>query len=103
MKTKILLILLVSCYLSGFGQNKSNLDLSFPVNEINSSQSSVKGYLRNGSIAYESIENELTGFSLLSDGYFTIGTTNGLSQGELDKNCQITFGHPFALTSYPFF
>lgn len=103
MKTKILLILLVSCYFAGFGQNKSNLDLSFPVNEISTSQSSVKGSLRNGSIAYESMENEFTGFSLLSDGYFTIGTTNGFSQSELDKNCQITFGHPFALTSYPFF
>jgi len=103
MKTKILLILLVSSYLYGFGQNKSNLDLSFPVNEITNSQSAQKGSLRNGTIAYESLENEMTGFSLLSDGYFTIGTTNGLSQIELDKNCQITFGHPFALTSYPFF
>jgi len=103
MKNFFLLILIISCYFSGFGQNKSNLDLSFPENEITNSQLSQVGALRNSNVEYESLENDKTGFSLLSDGYFTIGTTNGLSQDSLDNNCQITFGHPYALTSYPFF
>jgi len=103
MKKNFLLILIISCYFSGFGQKKSNLDLSFPENELINSQSSQTGTLRNLNSEYESLENDKTGFSLLSDGYFTIGTTNGVSQNSLDNNCQITFGHPYALTSYPFF
>lgn len=103
MKHKLLLILIISCYFSGFSQNKSNLDLSFPENEITNSQSSQIGESRNLNIEYESLENDKTAFSLLLDGYFTIGTTGGLSQDILDDNCQITYGHPFALTSYPFF
>ncbi len=103
MKKIFLLILIISCYFSGFGQKKSNLDLSFPENEITNSQSYQIGASRNINMEYESLENDKTGFSLLSDGYFTIGTTNGLSQDILDNNCQITFGHPYALTSYPFF
>ncbi len=102
MKKIFLLILIISCYFSGFGQKKSNLDLSFPENEITNSQSYQIGASRNINMEYESLENDKTGFSLLSDGYFTIGTTNGLSQDILDNNCQITFGHPYALTSYPF-
>ena len=103
MKKNILLILIISCYFSGFGQKKSNLDLRFPENEVTNSQSSQIEASRNLNIEYESLENDKTGFSLLSDGYFTIGTTRGLSQDSLDNNCQITFGHPYALTSYPFF
>ena len=103
MKKNILLILIICCYFSGFGQKKSNLDLRFPEDEIANSQSSQIITSRSLNIEYESLENDKTGFSLLSDGYFTIGTTNGLSQDSLDNNCQITFGHPYALTSYPFF
>ncbi len=103
MKNFFLLILMISCYFSGFGQKKSNLDLSFPENEITNSQSSQIESSRDLTFEYEILENDKTGFSLLSDGYFTIGTTNGLPEDSLDNNCQITFGHPYALTSYPFF
>jgi Mg-chelatase subunit ChlD len=34
-------------------------------------------------------------------GFFTIGTTAGLSSKALDDRCGITFGHPYARTSYP--
>lgn len=34
-------------------------------------------------------------------GFFTIGTTAGLSSNALDDRCGITFGHPYARTSYP--
>ena len=103
MKKFILLILMISCYFSGFGQKKSNLDLSFRENETTHSQSSQIESSRSLTFEYEILENDKTAFSLLSDGYFTIGTTNGLLQDSLDNNCQITFGHPYALTSYPFF
>jgi von Willebrand factor type A domain-containing protein len=103
MKKYLLLILMISCYFSGFGQKKSNLDLSIPENEATQSQSSQIEGSRNLTFEYEMLENDKTAFSLLSDGYFTIGTTNGLSQNSLDNNCQITYGHPYALTSYPFF
>lgn len=103
MRKTLLLILMISCYFSGFGQKKSNLDLSFPENEITHSQSSQTEGTRSLTLEYEILENDKTAFSLLSDGYFTIGTTNGFPQDILDNNCQITFGHPYALTSYPFF
>lgn len=103
MKKIILIFLFASLYFLGFGQKKSNLDLRFPENDINSSPSAQTGTSRDLNTEYETLENDKTGFSLLSDGYFTLGTTNGLSQNSLDDNCQITFGHPYALTSYPFF
>jgi len=103
MKKFIVLILWLTCYFSGFTQTKSNLDLRFPENDQINSQLPQAGASRGSTIDYESLENDKTGFSLLSDGYFTIGTTNGLSANSLDNNCQITFGHPFALTSYPSF
>lgn len=103
MKKIFLLIFIVSCYFFGFGQTKSNLDVSFPENEKINFQSPQTGASRNLNSEYISLENDKTGFSMLLDGYFTIGTTNGVSENSLDNNCQITFGHPYALTSYPFF
>ena len=103
MKKTLLLILMISCYFSGFAQKKSNLDLRIPEPEILNSQSSQVDGPENVAFEYEILENDKTAFSLLSDGYFTIGTTNGLTPASLDDNCQITFGHPYALTSYPFF
>ena len=42
--------------------------------------------------------SELT---LIQGGYFTLGTNNGISSTTLDDLCGITFGHPYAMTSYP--
>ncbi len=39
--------------------------------------------------------------SLLTGGYYTIGTREGLTSSALDDDCAITFGHPYALTSGP--
>jgi Mg-chelatase subunit ChlD len=52
---------------------------------------------------YLSLATDITEVTLLRDGYFTFGTTGGLNQDSLEKNCQLTFGHPYALTSYPYF
>lgn len=44
--------------------------------------------------------NPFTAVTLLRGGYFTLGTTGGASAEQLDDYNQITFGHPFALTSF---
>ncbi len=103
MKKKLLLILMISCYFAGFSQSKLNLNVDLPVNQTDELQPHNTGRMQSSGIEYATLENEKSGFSLLSDGYFTIGTTNGISGSTLDDNCQITFGHPFALTSYSFF
>ena len=41
--------------------------------------------------------------AVLPGGYFTFGTSAGVSASTLDDNCGILFGHPYAKTSYPFF
>lgn len=47
--------------------------------------------------------NKISEITMLSGGYFTIGTTEGVGAGSLDDNCGITFGHPYAMSSYPIF
>jgi len=49
------------------------------------------------------ISNNQFDITNLNGGYYTIGTNKGLSSSTLDDNCQITYGHPFAKTSYPLF
>ena len=39
--------------------------------------------------------------SLIEGGYFTLGTLDGIDEGPLDDQCQLSFGHPYAKTSYP--
>ncbi len=47
------------------------------------------------------LRNDTFELTLVSGGYFTIGTVNGRSPSPLDDHCGITFGHPYATTSYP--
>ena len=47
------------------------------------------------------LRNPITELTLISGGYFTIGTSGGLAGNTLDDHCGISFGHPYALTSYP--
>lgn len=103
MKKFILFILMLCCYFSGISQKKTYLDIDFRENEITNPQSSQIQGSRDIGPDYLILENDKTGFSLLPDAYFTIGTTNGFAGKSLDDNCQISFGHPYALTSYPFF
>ncbi len=51
--------------------------------------------------ATDQISNSKLASTILSGGYFTIGTTGGVSANSLDDNCTITYGHPYAKTSYP--
>ena len=50
------------------------------------------------------LEIEVAGMqaNLLKKGYFTLGTTVGRDVGILDDNQSLTYGHPFAKTSYPY-
>ena len=41
--------------------------------------------------------------TMSKEGFFTIGTNEGISESPLDDRCQITYGHPYAMTSYPVF
>jgi hypothetical protein len=91
MKLKILLllilpILLIAQYKKEYDIDHTALSKSNEVNLINSA---------------ETISNEYLEVTMIEGGYFTIGTTNGYSESVLDDNCQITFGHPYAKTSYP--
>lgn len=49
------------------------------------------------------LQNDKYSATLIPGGYFTLGTVNGASASIFDDDCQITFGHPFAKTSYPVF
>lgn len=40
--------------------------------------------------------------TILNGGYFTIGTSSGISESNIDDECSLTFGHPFAMSSYAF-
>jgi hypothetical protein len=50
---------------------------------------------------YGKISGTVGEIAVLSGGFFTIGTVEGTMAGTLDDKCGITFGHPFARTSYP--
>ncbi|MBI4646250.1 MAG: VWA domain-containing protein [Bacteroidia bacterium] len=47
------------------------------------------------------MSNNVFEMTLIRGGFFTIGTTQGMSALIGDDYNQITFGHPFALTSFP--
>ncbi len=104
-KTLILGIGLLCNYLL-FAQNnpikncysdpKSRFDISEHDNFFkskSSSESSNSTWLANQSDVYQ--------YTLMKGGYFTIGTNHGISESIFDDQCQITFGHPFALSSNP--
>jgi Mg-chelatase subunit ChlD len=50
------------------------------------------------------VRNQVWEYSMMCDGYFTLGTNLGSSDKAIDNNCEITFGHPYSKTSfaYPF-
>jgi hypothetical protein len=48
-----------------------------------------------------SINDGVISAALLSGGYFTLGTTGGVSETAFDDHCALTYGHPYAMTSFP--
>lgn len=96
MKKLILVILSLSFLCGAKAIEKSDYDLDIKTGlKKGHSASAVEGF---GGQTLATTTSEAT---LISGGYFTIGTKIGMSTSPLDDNCGITFGHPFALTSYP--
>ncbi len=94
-KVTALLLLIVAPQL--FAVNKSHLDIAQHSNDLAKSS----GVASDGFFGSKTLSNSYTSYSLMTGGYFTIGTSNGLSDSPFDDQCQLTFGHPYALTSYP--
>jgi Mg-chelatase subunit ChlD len=94
---KILIPIIITLPLLLAAQNKSQYDLQIRnlAKSLAISSEISPEYLLTGS--------EYLEISLTNQGYFTIGTNSGASESTLDDNCQITFGHPYALTSFPVF
>jgi len=83
-------------------QNKyiaQNVKNKYDIREIGKQESS-----RNAKGLYDWLagSNPTWQYTIINGGYFTIGTYNGLSESIIDDECSITFGHPFAMSSYAF-
>jgi Mg-chelatase subunit ChlD len=97
MKPFIFFMLMFCMPLLLCGQNKQAYDLDI--------QAFKKTPATQGPIApgFMTVQSEYLQISLIRDGYFTIGTNQGTDISSLDNDCQITYGHPYAITSYPVF
>jgi hypothetical protein len=97
----LLLVLLLS---SGVrSQNKAAYDLQFDTvtGQQQEQQEQAFRKITVGGLERTALYNRVSSATLLRGGYFTFGTTAGASAERHDDNCQITFGHPYALTSFP--
>jgi len=95
MKNILILITIISSFL--FSQNK----LFFDVSKTNCDN--FNNLLTKINTDSDEINNTYLSATILNGGYYTIGTASGLSSDLLDDNCDITFGHPYAKTSFPLF
>lgn len=96
MKKLLLFALMTSIFTTpGWSWDKSKFDIDVPKETL--------ALKKAGGIGYEGqvIKKTVSEVTLIQGGYFTIGTNQGLSPTALDDQCGITFGHPYALTSYP--
>lgn len=48
------------------------------------------------------LQNDVWQYTLMDGGFFTVGLNKGLSKSTLEANSQITYGHPFSMTSFPY-
>ncbi|MCA0446897.1 MAG: VWA domain-containing protein [Bacteroidetes bacterium] len=96
MKMYILPILMLIQSLSISAQTKKEFDLNAP----EPGKTLFKGQL---SQLAGRIKNQQLDLTLQPTGFFTLGTSLGASSSILDDDCQITYGHPWAKTSFPGF
>jgi hypothetical protein len=96
MKKFLLFFLAIHFSLSAAEVEKATFDLDLPTLQ---KAATLSGF---GPV-YALLTNSRSGISLIEGGYFTIGTQSGVSESSVDDDCGITFGHPFAKTSYPVF
>lgn len=97
MKKIVLISLLLIFPVQIFATDKSEYDLT--EQNVDALPMLNKG----GFYETREVATEWLDVTLISGGYFTIGTSKGLSDKTIDDNCAVTFGHPYALTSYPVF
>lgn len=97
MKKLLVHLLLLPAALTATGQIKKSYDLDSPPTD------QVRFLKGQTAVADHKIKNSQIEAALLSSGYFTLGTTGGTEGTDLDDACPITFGHPWAKTSYPVF
>ncbi len=92
---RILLVILLALPLPLFAQEKSDYDLH--------KHHLAKTTVISGEVSPKCLVtgSDYIEISMTNQGYFTIGTANGKSDEYLDDHCQITYGHPYALTSFP--
>lgn len=90
-KRVLIFLLILSC--SSFAQNKKSYD----VNELKLSKTSAVD------ISEIKSSNSKIEASLITGGYFTLGIDKGNPLTTLDDGCQVTYGHPYAMTSFPVF
>jgi len=94
MLKKIPLLFILVLTTISFAQFKSEYDLRFESNENSLLTDLPMGNER------LLIDGEKISVGLLKGGYFTLGTSSGFSDNEFERNRTLTFGHPFALTSF---
>ncbi len=93
---KLIITACLLVFISGVrAQDKSAFDIQSGSSLKNTSIKKVSGY------DSQRLTGPIYDATLISGGYFTLGTTAGISESSLDDNCTLTFGHPYALTSYP--
>ncbi|MCB0283493.1 MAG: VWA domain-containing protein, partial [Calditrichaeota bacterium] len=97
MKKSLYVFIILFLFSGLHARDKKELDLQpFSLAKSSSATNSITSpMLQTG--------NDLLEITLLHEGYFTVGTKNGMSASDLDDNCPLTFGHPYAMTSYPLF
>jgi Mg-chelatase subunit ChlD len=94
-KRLLILMLIILTTSSAWSWDKSKFDIS-----IKNESLALKKMVGVGYDGQE-IKQQVCEMTLIQGGYFTVGTNQGLSPTNLDDQCGITFGHPYALTSYP--
>lgn len=80
----------------GSADLKNKFDISEPDKYFQANsvfKSSSDSWLANQSDSYQ--------YTLMKGGFFTIGTNLGISDSLFDDQCQVTYGHPFAMSSNP--
>ncbi len=102
MKQIFLIIILSLGIFTAKAQNRyiaQNVKNKYDIREIESQKS---GKSENGLYDWLAGSNAIWQYTIINGGYFTIGTYKGLSESIIDDECSITFGHPFAMSSYAF-
>ena len=92
MRKKNLLLGVAALLLLCSTNDKNYFDLKQEIsNKKSDSYSGERMHLSNG--WYE--------MTLMNGGFFTIGTISGHPSTPFDDYCQVTYGHPYAFTSFP--